>query len=1837
MRAATDLGATVTTSDVIATRGERLALLRIRMSIRDHEPSEFGLESLNIVEIDTDVRIAAIITFDPDDIDAAFEELDARYLAGEAEPYAQTWSGVMSGHAMLNRHEITATTPDLVSIDHRRGPSFPPGELIAYIRAGWDLDQDVISYVETVHRLTDLGAVTTHAQYGSSQEGFDAEWRAIALLKFKGDMLSRCEIFDEADLDAALARFDELSRPAPRLENAATRVIERVQASLAAHDWDAIAEILADDISDDDRRRAVNAGIRRGPQAEIDDMRAIVDLGATITTSDVIATRGDRLALLRIRGSIRDQEASAFDFESLNIVEIDTDVRIAAIVTLDHDDIGAAFEELDARYLAGEAAGHAHTWSLITRAYAGFNRGELAASTQDWTNVDHRHAAAMAPGDLIEFIRAAWELGRDVYSRIETVHQLNDLGAAVARVTKSTSREGFDAEWRTIDLVSVEGEQISRFEMFDDADLDAALARFEELHTQKPRLENVASRAYERVLACNAVGDRIAVAEILADDFRADDRRPVVGAGIRDGRNASIADLRATADLGIRNVSSAVVATRGERLVLARARYSRSDKGSDAFLTDVLNLFETNADERIAAAVVFAFDELDAALEELDARYLAGEAASHAHTWSVITAAFAAFNRREPSNSTPDWVDHRLLVGSETGDLAATIPAAWDMTQNIRACIDAVHRLTDRGAVITYSAQGTSREGFDFQLRMIDIFAVDGDLIERCEMFDETDLGAALARFDELSKPRLENAASRAYERLAACIADGDWIALAETLADDFRSNDRRPVVGAGIQDGRDALIADLRVTAELGIRSVSSAVVATRGDRLVLVRARYSRSDQEPGAFLTEVLNLFETNADDRTTAAVVYAYDALDAALEELDARYLAGEAAAHAHTWSVITRSHAAINRHELPPTTPDWVNLDHRRGRAFAPGGLTENIRVSWDLTPNLSFYIEAVHRLTDLGVVITTASRGTSKDGFDAEWKQIDLLTVEGDRINRCELFDEADIGKALTRFDELERETQRLGNKASRTVARFQECFAARDWNSIAQILAEDVLAVDRRPVMDAGMRDSRDINLGDWRAVAEVGFTNITSTVLATRGERLVLGRFLISTDDQRTEAFHNDVLGICEINADNRLTACIMFDLDDRDAAFAELDARYLSGEAAPHAQTWSAISGAYAALNRRELPATTPDWVNIDHRRGAAFAPGDLTASILASWNQTPDISPHIEAVHRLSNLGAVVTEATYGTSQDGFAAEWREVDLVTVDGELINRCEIFDEADLDSALARFDELRPTAPRLENAASRLVDRSHAYLTARNWTAIPELLAEDMFTDDRRRLVGAETRRGRAVNMADGRALADVGTININSTVVAIRGEHLVLDRSRYAVDDEAPDSPEIEVLRVCEMNTDNRLAACVVFDPEDIDAAFAELDARYLADEAARHAEVWSEIVQSYAEMNRHEIPQAMSSWKTVDHRVRETFEGGDLTAYARSAWDLMPDVKIRIEAVHRLSDLGAVATHVAYGTSQDGFEAEWRMIVLLLKRGENLNRCELFNEADIGDALTRFDDLSQSTSGLKNTTSQVFQHFQVYFAARDWDALAGILAEDMCNDDRRRVVGSGILLGRDTDIAHMRAIADVGAKTIAATVLATRGERLALSRILFYGEDQRPEAFQAELLGLVEIDVDDRIVARLSFDTDDIDAAFAELDARYLAGEAADYARAWTVIADVYAGFNRHELPLTTQDWVAVDHRPLVTIESGDMAGYLRNLWELTPQATVNIEAVHRLSGLGAVVTHAAHGISQEGFDAEWRMINLFTVEGDLIRRCEIFDEADLDAALARFDELGRPAS
>ena len=1083
--------------------------------------------------------------------------------------------------------------------------------------------------------------------------------------------------------------------------------------------------------------------------------------------------------------------------------------------------------------------------------------------------------------------------------------------------------------------------------------------------------------------------------EILAGDVSSDDRRRVVNAGLRTGRDAMIAEISGFAEIGVTAVASDIIATRGRHLSLSRIRSFVGSQPVDAFQAEAIHVIEIDADERISAIVVFDVEDIEAAFQELDARYLAGEAAAHARTWSVICGSYAAINRHEMPLTTPDCanIDHRRETAMGVGDLIAYISAGPDRDQDNKAYVEAVHRLTERGAVVTYAAHETSQEGFDAEWRGIAIFTVEGDMVSRTEVFDEADLDAAIARFDQLSQPapRLENAASQVTERFAVHLRARDWDGMAELLADDFCSDDRRGVVGAGIQHGRDAHMADMRTIVDLWITNVSSTIIATRGERLVLMRTHFSGSDQGPGAFLTEVFGLVEIDTDERIVAIVSFDLEDFDAAIAELDDRYLASEGAAHAHVWSVIASGFASMRRYELPPTTPDCVSIDHRRTAAFAPGELNAYFRAAFDLTADVKIYVEAVHRLNDVGTVCTHVTYGVSHEGFAAEWREVDVLMVEGNIVNHCEIFDEADIDDALAKFEELSPHERRLKNAASRASDRYLERVVARDWDAIAEMLAGDYYTDDRRHVVGGGIYD-RDAEIVSVQVQADLGVTHAMSTVIAIRGERLALSRVRYSGRNQELEPFLAEMLIVFEINADDRFAAAVAFDLEDIDAAFEELDARYLAGEAAAHAQTWSVISRGNAAANRNARLPMTPDSSMIDHRLRTTLNADGITAYVRATWDLTPELHMFIESVHRLNDVGTVVTHASHGTSQDDFEAEWRQITLFTVEGDLCNRCEIFDEANLDAALARFEELHPQARRLKNAATGVQRRLESYFAARDWEAMAETLVADISMDDRRRVVGAGRRQGRDAVMAELSALAEMGVTSMTPDLIAIRGAHLVLSRVRNSGRDQRPDAFRTDVLDVLEVDADGLVVARVVFDPDDIDAAFEELDARYLAGEAAAHSHTWSVISQAYAALNRRALPATTPDWANVDHRHFGTIEPNALTPNIRAFWDITSEARIDVATVHRLTNLGAVVAHATHATSQEGVEVESGEIIILMVDGDLLSRCEIFNEADLDAALARFEELHPQAPRLENAASQVHERFLAHFAARDWDAMA-----------------------------------------------------------------------------------------------------------------------------------------------------------------------------------------------------------------------------------------------------
>ncbi len=1106
--------------------------------------------------------------------------------------------------------------------------------------------------------------------------------------------------FDVEDMDAAIAELDalharfeeEAHRQDRRLANAGSQVGRQLLARLAARDWDAIAGMVADNFSMDDRRRLVGSGLIDGREAAMASMRAIAEVFTTNVVPTDIATRGRNLFFGHLSFSGRNEAPDVFRSDMLTVNEINDKDQLVAIVAFDVEDFDEAIAELDRRYLAGEAAPYARTWSVIAGSFVSIGRGELPPTTPDCVSVDHRRAAAFGPGELLPYLSAGFDLDQQVSPYFESVLLLNDLGAVVTHAARGTSRDGFDAEWRGVNISMVEGEMISACEVFDEADIDLAITRFEELSRPTPRLENAASRVYERFHANFAARDWDATREMLADDYRGDDRRRVVGDGIRHGCDALIAELVTAADLGATDATSEVIAVRGQRLVLTHAAYARTDEKSEVFSVDLLQIAEVDAEEQIAALLAFDLDDVDAAIAELDARYINGEGAPYAETWSALAIAFAAVNRHELPELTPDWVniDHRRGATFAAGDMTAYIHDLWDDSPDINMYIEVVHRLSSLGAVITQAVHGTSQHGFEAEWRENSIFTFDGDLVSRCELFDEADLDAAIARFEELDQParRVENKATLVFEHVLSRLAARDWEAVAETVAERCSGIDRRRVVNAENQHGRDAVVKDVRVAAEIGFTLSMVSAMAIRGERLVLARVRIAGRD--PDTIQNDVLQVVEIDADGQIAAVITFDVDDIDAALEELDNRYLIGEAATYAGVWSVIRASYASINRREQPATTADWVDVDHRREIAMRPGDLAAYFESGSDPNQPIT-YVENVHRLNTVGIVVTYAARETSRDGFNAEWRGVALVTVDGEMVNRSEIFDEADLDAAIARFEQLSRPAPRLENTASRANARFIACVNAHDWEAIASILAEDHYSDDRRRVTGGGIRRGRDADIENVRVVANLG-ADITVDVIATRGDRLVLTRTRISFDQQQ-QGFLAEALLLVETDLDGRIAATIVLDLEDFDAAIAELESRYIAGEAAAEAHAWSVVATAYAGFNRRELSPTTPDYVNIDRRRGAAFAPGDMIAYVQAAWDDSPDTKMYIAAVHRLgmtsersSVMWHVGSHKRASTPSGGTSTCWRCKAIWSAAPEL------FDE---DRPGRRDREIRSTQP--------------------------------------------------------------------------------------------------------------------------------------------------------------------------------------------------------------------------------------------------------------------------------------------------------------------------------------------------------------------------------------------------------------------------------------------------------------------------------------------------------------------------------------------------------------
>ena len=152
-------------------------------------------------------------------------------------------------------------------------------------------------------------------------------------------------------------------------------------------------------------------------------------------------------------------------------------------------------------------------------------------------------------------------------------------------------------------------------------------------------------------------------------------------------------------------------------------------------------------------------------------------------------------------------------------------------------------------------------------------------------------------------------------------------------------------------------------------------------------------------------------------------------------------------------------------------------------------------------------------------------------------------------------------------------------------------------------------------------------------------------------------------------------------------------------------------------------------------------------------------------------------------------------------------------------------------------------------------------------------------------------------------------------------------------------------------------------------------------------------------------------------------------------------------------------------------------------------------------DLDSALARFDEFDdpQSYRLTETACSRRGIEFRRLFVSRDWAALEELFAEDHVNRDLRSLGGSE-QVGRSQTVDAIRVAAQQGWDRGMTTLVATRGEDLALFRtVAVTGEDGSP--VELEYLMLHELDRKGRLRATTLYDVDQIDEALSDMDERF----------------------------------------------------------------------------------------------------------------------------------------
>jgi ketosteroid isomerase-like protein len=323
------------------------------------------------------------------------------------------------------------------------------------------------------------------------------------------------------------------------------------------------------------------------------------------------------------------------------------------------------------------------------------------------------------------------------------------------------------------------------------------------------------------------------------------------------------------------------------------------------------------------------------------------------------------------------------------------------------------------------------------------------------------------------------------------------------------------------------------------------------------------------------------------------------------------------------------------------------------------------------------------------------------------------------------------------------------------------------------------------------------------------------------------------------------------------------------------------------------------------------------------------------------------------------GTVVTTRREGTVPGGGPFESEHLSLALARNGRFTRIEFFEIDALDTALARFEELRPDPLRIPaNLATRAQERQAALAAAGDWDAVRALHSPRLVFDDRRS--GLRTTVDGEAYLA-GLRWGRPGPTEVTATVLATAGDRLELRHNRFTRTEGGTLLFEVDTLALAEVDADGRLESIILFDPDDRAVAEAELFERYVAGGGDGMPRGMTEYFRG---VNGGDLARARTG--LCDDFVLEDrrrtgmgrLAGGDAyIASVAAAYELTGELHVRPLYTAAIAPHGRVVMIRAAGTNIEGGAFESHCAALVLYRDERIAAFEFFEPEDLDTALAR----------------------------------------------------------------------------------------------------------------------------------------------------------------------------------------------------------------------------------------------------------------------------------------